>query len=93
MTPIIPIPREQYLRKDESRILTVARQPGSRANPAIAAQLAAYSHAEDLHNIHEVTAGKYEDTHLAHRAPMHRDYATKAHQLKLLALETLSQLI
>ena len=93
MTSIIPIHREQILRQEEARILTVARQPSARANPAIAAQLAAHEAAEDLHAIHDVTANKYEGSQYAHRVPMHREYAAKAHQLKLLALETLSNLI
>jgi uridylate kinase len=93
MDPIIPIHRERLLRTEEARILTVARQPGFKATPAVAAQLAAYTYAEDLYDIHDVTAGKYaEHPTQAHRADMHRNYAAQAHQLKLLALDTLSTL-
>lgn len=93
MTPIIPIHRERLLRTEEARILTVARQPGFKANPAIAAQLTAYEFAEDLHDIHAT----YENHFLSraandHRALTHRTLHEKAHQLKLLALDTLDHL-
>jgi hypothetical protein len=92
IAPIIPVYRERLLRREETRILTVARQPGFQSDPAIAAQLQAYAFAENLHDIHDVTAAKYEDTDLSHRVPIHRDYAEKAHQLKLLALDILETL-
>lgn len=92
METIVPIHIERNLRQEEARILTVARQPSFKTIPAVAANLIAYSNAEDLHDIHEVAAGKYEGTQLAHRAEMHRGYAAKAHQLKLLALQTLQLL-
>ncbi len=93
METIIPIHRERLLRTEEARILTVARQPGFKSEPAVAANLAAYSFAEDLHDIHDVTAGKYDGhPNHGHRADMHRTYAAKAHQLKLLALDTLDHL-
>lgn len=93
ITPIIPVYRERLLRREETRILTAARQPGFQSDPGIAAQLQAYAYAEDLNDLHDVTAAKYEDTALSHRAPVHRDYAAKAHQLKLLALDVLEVLI
>jgi hypothetical protein len=93
MDPIIPIHIERLLRTDEARILTVARQPSFKAIPAIAAQLTAYSYAEDLHDIHET----YENHFLSnanndHRALAHRILHEKAHQLKLLALQNLQEL-
>jgi hypothetical protein len=93
MDPIIPIHIERLLRTDEARILTVARQPSFKASPAIAANLIAYSHAEDLHDIHETYenhfTNKVKDTT---RAASHADLKQKAHQLKLLALQNLQEL-
>jgi hypothetical protein len=93
MTPIIPIHRERILRTEEARILTVARQPGFKSDTAVAAQLAAYSAAEDLFDIHETYenhfTSKFQDNT---RAASHADLKQKAHQLKLLALDTLDQL-
>lgn len=91
---IIPLHREQFLRREESRLLTAARQPGAKANPEIAAQLAAHSHAEELEDIHAV----YESHFLSRacndpRATRHTRLKHCAHQLKLLALETLSRLL
>ncbi len=93
MSPIIPIHQERILRTEEARILTVARQPSFKAQPGIAANLTAYTYAEDLFDIHDTTAGKYaEHPTQAHRADLHRTYAAQAHQLKLLALHNLHQL-
>jgi len=94
MDPIIPIHRERILRTEEARILTVARQPGFKSDPPVARQLAAYSAAEDLFDIHETYenhfTNKVKDTT---RAASHADLKQKAHQLKMLALDTLDYLI
>ena len=50
--PIIPVHAEQFLTKDEARILTVARLPSNKEKQAIRFQLTAYSFAEDLEDIH-----------------------------------------
>jgi hypothetical protein len=89
---LVSVHREQILRQEEARILTIARLPSNKLHKDIAAQLAAYSHAEDLFNIHEIAADKYEMSATPHREAMHRTFAAQAHQLKLLALDSIDRL-
>lgn len=91
--PIIPVHAEQYLTKEEARILTVARLPSNKANPAVVAQLAAYSFAEDLEDIHAAAEKNYERREIPHHQQLHNAYKQQAKHLKLLALQTLSNLI
>jgi predicted transcriptional regulator len=93
IAPIVPVHAEQFLTKEEARILTIARQPSNKANPAVTAQLAAYSFAEDLEDIHAAAKTNYERREINHRAELHNAYRQQAKQLKLLALQTLSNLI
>ena len=91
--PIVPVHAEQFLTKEEARILTVARLPSNKANPAVVAQLAAYSYAVDLEDICSATEGNYERRQIPHYQQMYSALRQQAKQLKLLALQTLSNLI
>lgn len=91
--PIVQVHAEQFLCKEEARILTVARLPSNKAIPAIVAQLAAYSYAEDLEDIHAAAEKNYERRQVPHHQQLHNAYKQQAKQLKLLALQTLSTLI
>lgn len=91
--PIIQVPAEQYLTKEESRILTVARQPSNKAIPAVRDQLAAYSYAVDLEDICAATEKNYARREVPHYEKMYGLYRQQAKQLKLLALQTISNLI
>lgn len=91
--PIVPVHAEQFLTKEEARILTVARQPSNKANPAIVAQLAAYSYAVDLEDICAATEGNYRRRVVPHYEQMYSALRQQAKQLKLLALQTINNLI
>ncbi len=91
--PIVPVHTEQYLTKEEARILTIARLPSNKENPAVLAQLAAYSYAVDLEDICAATEKNYERRLVPHYQEMYGLYRQEAKQLKLLALQTLSNLI
>ena len=91
--PIVPVHAEQFLTKEESRILTVARQPSNKANPAIVAQLAAYSYAVDLEDVMCATEGNYKRREITHYVEMYSALRQQAKQLKLLALQTINNLI
>lgn len=93
IAPIVPVHAEQFLTKEEARILTVARQPSNKENPAVVAQLAAYSYAVDLEDICAATEKNYERREVPHYREMYSLYRQEAKQLKLLALQTLHNLI
>lgn len=94
ITTIIPVHREQFLRTQESRLITAAGQPGVKSDPAIAAQLAAHSFAEDLEEMHATYEEHFlKRGDLAFRAEQHTRLKQQAAQLKLLALETLHNLL
>lgn len=95
ITPLISHTREQYLRKEETRIRSLASNilaTGS-PDPSIRAALDAVIYAEDLHDIHDVTAKFYSAKEIPHRAENHQRYAAKAWQLKLRALDQLAHLV
>lgn len=95
MTPVVSHPREQYLRKDEARIRSVAAGliASGTPDPAISAEIDDILAAEDLFDLHDVTATFYQDKKVPHRADIHRRHAAQAQRLKLRALDRLAHLV
>lgn len=90
---LISPPREQYLRKEETRIRSAAiAMLAAGPSPDIRAALDAVLHAEDLFDIHDVTATFYGQRGQVARNENHTRYANQAMQLKLRALDQLSYL-
>ena len=88
---LVTVPREQYLRKEEARIRSLAL-PAVCADPLAATHLAALEFAEDLQDRHEVAANAHRTTR-PHMAAEHDIYAAKACQLKFYHLNQLSILV
>jgi hypothetical protein len=94
IAPLVAHTREQYLRKEESRIRSAATTIlAGGPDPGIRAALDAVIYAEDLHDIHDVTAAYYRDRGIAHKDRTHVRYAASAWQLKLRALDQLAHLV
>lgn len=92
---LLAAPREVYLRQNETRIRSVASNilAGGNPDPAIVAALDAVHFAEDIFDIHDITAKHYSEKRIPHRAESHQRYANKAMQLKLRALDQLAHLV
>lgn len=91
---LVSAAREPYLRKEESRIRSAATSVlAAGPDPIIRAALDAVIFAEDLHDIHDVTASYYRDRGIAHKDRTHARYAATAMQLKLRALDQLAHLV
>lgn len=89
--PLVSHPREQYLRKEETRIRSAAIAIlASGPDTNLRASLDAVLHAEDLYEIHAETAKYYTQRGQTMRTATHTRYAAQAHQLKLRALDQLS---
>lgn len=90
---LVPHPREVYLRQNETRIRSAAASvlASGTPDPAVSAALDAVIFAEDLFDIHEIATEKYISK--PHHAQLHRDWAAKAMQLKLRALDQLAHLV
>jgi len=90
----VPFHVEQHLCQQESKILTTARLPENKSRDSILSQLIAHSHAEDLFDIHDVYQAHFAGKEgRSTNAAAHRSLKEQAHQLKLLALQTLSTLL
>ena len=91
---LVPHPREVFLRQNEARILSAAAALlAADRDPAIAAAQEAVLFADDLYDIHDVTAKFYVTKEIPHRVENHQRYAAKAMQLKLRALDQLAHLV
>lgn len=91
---LVSAPREQYLRKEETRIRSAAiAMLAGGPSPDIRAALDAVLHAEDLYDIHDVTATFYGQRGQVTKNENHTRYATQAMQLKLRSLDQLSFLV
>ena len=86
---LVTHPREQYLRKEECRIRSLAL-PARNADPAIAIHLNAVLGAEDLIDIHEAAAKRQASQSAPHFSEVHRRLAAVAWQLKLYHLNALA---
>ena len=94
ITRLVPHPREVFLRQNEARIHSAAAALlAADRDPAIAAAQDAVLFAEDLYEIHDVTAKYYADKKIPHRVENHQRYAKKAMHLKLRALDQLAHLV
>jgi hypothetical protein len=91
---LVSAPREQYLRKEETRIRSAAiAMLAAGPSPDIRAALDAVLHAEDLYDIHDETAKFYQQRSQPVRVETHTRYASQAMQLKLRSLDQLSFLV
>jgi hypothetical protein len=96
MTPTgVSHPREQYLRKDEARIRSVAAGliASGTPDPAIAAELEDIIATEDMFDLHQVTANFHQERRVEFRAKIHRRHAAQCARLKLRALDRLAHLV
>lgn len=94
IAPLVPLPRETYLRQHEARIRSAATAAlAGGPDPVIRAALDAVCYAEDLFDIHDVTAEFYRERRITHKQDTHTRYAATAMQLKLRALDQLSHLV
>jgi len=89
---LVPMPREQYLRKEECRIRSLAL-PARSSDPVVAIHLDAVLAAEDLIDIHESAAERQRAQGANHFAESHRVFAAKAWQLKLYHLNQLASIL
>lgn len=90
---LIPVPREQYLVKNEGRIRDQALPLRNNGDPTIAKWLNGVLAAESLFDIHDLTARKYAETDRPARSEMHARFAHDANQLKLSCLDQLAHLV
>jgi hypothetical protein len=93
--PAVSHPREQYLRKEEGRIRSLASGllASGSPDPTINAELTDIIDAEDMHDLFEVTADYYRDKGVSHREAIHRRHAEAAARFKLRALDRLAHLV
>lgn len=93
ITPLLALPRETYLRQNEARIRSAAASIlAAGPDTSIRAALDAVIYAEDLFDIHDVTASYYRERGLVHKDRTHTRFAAAAMQLKLRALDQLAYL-
>lgn len=91
---LVSLPREQYLRKEEARILSLAGQHG-RTDPQIKLHHNAAIFAEDLYELHMACIEVFErrGDEQKHRIERHQRFADQAFQLRLLHLDHLANLL
>lgn len=92
---LVSHPREVYLRQNEGRIRSAASGLLARGlpDPEISAALNAVHFAEDLYEIHNDTAPKFQQRGKPHLVQIHEDHAARAMQLKFRALDQLAHLV
>jgi hypothetical protein len=86
---LVPVAREQFLRRDEGRIRSVALL-AEKSDPAIKNHLAIVLMAEDLQDVHEAAACRFQNTGNTAFAEAHRRFAQQAIQIRLHHLDLLS---
>ena len=89
---LVPLPREQYLRREETNIRSLA-MPARNSDPQVAMHLSAVLGAEDLIDIHECAANRQSAQGAHHFAESHMRFAATAWQLKLYHLNALANLL
>lgn len=87
---IVSHAREQYLRKEETRIRSEALN--AKTDPAVLMHLTGIEFAEDLQDYHESVISHFREKNLPHRIPPHERYQAQAFQLKLHHLDKLAHL-
>ena len=95
MNPIILIPvhREQYLTKEETRLLAAANI-AVKTDPRILPHLTIIESAEALQAIHEAAANRYsQQPNTAHIVARHQHHAAAARQIYLYHLDHLASLL
>ncbi len=92
MTRLVTLPREQYLRQQETRIRSEAARL-ERGDPIIAAHLQAVLSAEDLHDYHLTAENHFEGKGDRARTERHERLKDASLQLKLHHLDQLANLI
>jgi hypothetical protein len=90
---LIPVHREQYLAKDEARIIAAATI-AARTDATIKTHLQILNMSEDLQAIHESAATRYStQPNTAHIVARHNTYAANARQIYLHHLDRLATLL
>lgn len=89
---LVAVPREQYLRKEENRIRSLA-DAAATSDLAVELHRNAVLFAEDLIDVHESAAARQASQGADHFAESHRRFASQAWQLKLYHLNQLSAIL
>jgi len=89
---LVPMPREQYLRQQETRLRSEAARL-EKEDPSIACHLAAVLFAEDLHDYHSKAEDHFEEKGDRARTERHTHLKDQALQIKLHHLNQLASLI
>lgn len=89
---LIPMPREQYLRQQETRIRSDSARLAP-TDPAINNHLNAVLYAEELHDFHSAATDIFQQRADNHRTLRHTRLTEIAHHLKLHHLDQLAHLI
>jgi hypothetical protein len=90
--PIVSVPREQYLLKNETRIRDLAL-PAKNSDPAVAVHLQIVLFQESIQDRHEVAVTANRNAHREHMARDHQAFADMAYQTKLHHLSQLASLL
>jgi hypothetical protein len=86
---LVPVAREQFLRRDEGRIRSAALL-AEKTDPVIKTHLAIVLMAEDLQDVHEAATNRFQNTGHAAFAEAHKRFAQQAIQIRLHHLDRLS---
>jgi hypothetical protein len=90
---LIPVHREQYLSKEEPRLLSAANI-AVKTDPRILPHLTIIESADALQSIHEAAANRYaQQPNTTHIVERHQTYAAAARQIYLYHLDHLHTLL
>lgn len=92
ITPLVSVPREQYLRKNEGRILEEARTAVASGDPAICNHVIAIDYLTDIFDVHDVSCNRFKDQN-PRVSSFHADIRNKAEQLRFYHLSHLAGLV
>jgi hypothetical protein len=86
---LVPVAREQFLRRDEGRIRSAALL-AERSDPSVKTHLDIVLMAEDLQDVHEAAAERFSRTGHAGFSEAHKRFAQQAIQIRLHHLDLLA---
>jgi hypothetical protein len=89
---LVPVAREQFLRRDEGRLRSVALL-AEKSDPVIKTHLDIVLMAEDLTDVHEAAADRFHRTGNAAFSDAHKRFAQQAVQIRLHHLDQLSKIL
>jgi hypothetical protein len=89
---LVPVTREQYLRREEPRLLA-AGAIAAKTNPELNTHLEAATILEDIIDIHEAAANRYTRQQAHHIAAVHTRHAQGAQQIRLHHLDQIARIV